>query len=100
MIMNNMSRSVRREARRQRRVLWMLSRCGMTLATDMDIIPEEMAVVQVQQTEPEKCVEIVDFIPAVEIATSVPSMIEKETEELRKMLILHSTIKKMSSKKK
>ena len=107
----------RREERRQRKARWMLSRCFTQEVQITDIIIEEPIVIpDVIIEEPivmeEPIIIVVEPIVIVEKATVSTKHIDEasqvlrtsnvslETEELRKLLILHQTIKKLSSKKK
>ena len=96
----------RREERRQRKARWMLSRCFTQEVQITDIIIEEPIVIpDVIIEEPiviqeEAIVIEVEPIVIVEKATVSTKHIDEAAEELRKLLILHQTIKKLSSKKK
>ena len=99
----------RREERRQRKARWMLSRCFTQEVQITDIIVEEPVIIQEEPViiqepiviEEEPVVIIVDEpIVIVEKATVSTKHIDEAAEELRKLLILHQTIKKLSSKKK
>ena len=95
----------RREERRQRKARWMLSRCFTQEVQITDIIIEEPIVIpDVIIEEPivmeEPIVIEVEPIVIVEKATVSTKHIDEAAEELRKLLILHQTIKKLSSKKK
>ena len=107
---------VRREARRQRKAQWMIGRCYTQPVQITDIIMEptvipditegvismiieEAITIQVHSTsnmssdmEEAMVIEVEPIIPA--------KPIDEASEELRKLLILHQTIKKLSSKKK
>ena len=96
----------RREARRQRKAQWMLSRCFTQEVQITDIIIEEPIVIEepiiIEETViiEEPVVIIVDEpIVIVEKATVSTKHIDEAAEELRKLLILHQTITKLSSKK-
>ena len=95
----------RREARRQRRAQWMISRCYGQPVQTTDIIIEEPVIQDVIVDEPviiipdDPIVIIPDTI-VVEEAIIPVKPIDEAAEELRKLLILHQTIKKLSSKKK
>ena len=95
----------RREERRQRKARWMLSRCFTQEVQITDIIIEEPIVIpDVIIEEPivmeEPIIIVVEPIVIVEKATVSTKHIDEAAEELRKLLILHQTIKKLSSKKK
>ena len=107
----------RREERRQRKARWMLSRCFTQEVQITDIIIEEPIVIpDVIIEEPivmeEPIIIVVEPIVIEAKATVSTKHIDEaaqvrstsnvslETEELRKLLILHQTIKKLSSKKK
>ena len=94
----------RREERRQRKARWMLSRCFTQEVQIADIIIEEPIVIpDVIIEEPivmEEAI-VIEVEPIViENATVSTKHIDEASEELRKLLILHQTIKKLSSKKK
>ncbi len=78
---------------------------GMEVQTT-DIIIEEPVIIQVQSTSnmsldmEEPVMIVVEPIVIVEKATVSTKHIDEAAEELRKLLILHQTIKKLSSKKK
>ena len=100
----------RREERRQRKARWMLSRCFTQEVQTTDIIIEEPLFIPDMIIEEPVIIEV-EPIVIVEKATVSTKHIEEaaevrsasnvslETEELRKLLILHQTIKKLSSKK-
>ena len=90
----------RREARRQRKARWMLSRCFTQEVQITDIIIEEPIVIQVHSTSNMSSVMEVEPIVIEAKATVSTKHIDEAAEELRKLLILHQTIKKLSSKKK
>ena len=95
----------RREERRQRKARWMLSRCFTQEVQITDIIIEEPIVIpDVIIEEPivmeEPIIIVVEPIVIVEKATVSTKHIDEASKELRKLLILHQTIKKLSSKKK
>ena len=97
----------RREERRQRKARWMLSRCFTQEVQITDIIIEEPIVIQVPRTssmsldmEEEPVIIVVEPIVIEAKATVSTKHIDEAAEELRKLLILHQTIKKLSSKKK
>ena len=95
----------RREERRQRKARWMLSRCFTQEVQITDIIIEEPIVIpDVIIEEPivmeEPIIIVVEPIVIVEKAIVSTKHIDEAAEELRKLLILHQTIKKLSSKKK
>ena len=89
----------RREERRQRKARWMLSRCFTQEVQITDIIIEEPIVIPDVIIE-EPIIIVVEPIVIVEKATVSTKHIDEAAEELRKLLILHQTIKKLSSKKK
>ena len=94
----------RREARRQRKARWMLSRCFTEQVQITDIIIEEPIVIpDVIIEEPivmeEPIIIVVEPIVIEAKATVSTKHIDEAAEELRKLLILHQTIKKLSSKK-
>ena len=115
MIINHIAQ--RREERRQRKARWMLSRCFTQEVQITDIIIEEPIVIeehiviepialQVPSTssmsldmEEEPVIIVVEPI-VIEKAIIPVKAIDEASEELRKLLILHQTIKKLSSKKK
>ena len=107
----------RREERRQRKARWMLSRCFTQDVQLTDIIIEEPLVIEepiviepiviqeeaiVIEVEPivieAKATVSTKHIDEAQVQ-STSSMSEDMSEELRKLLILHQTIKKLSSKK-
>ena len=94
----------RREERRQRKARWMLSRCFTQEVQITDIIIEEPIVIpDVIIEEPIVMEEPIIIVvePIVIEKTIIPvKAIDEASEELRKLLILHQTIKKRSSKKK
>ena len=95
----------RREERRQRKARWMLSRCFTQEVQITDIIIEEPIVIpDVIIEEPivmeEPIIIVVEPIVIEAKATLSTKHIDEAAEELRKLLILHQTIKKLSSKKK
>ena len=103
----------RREERRQRKARWMLSRCFTQEVQITDIIieepivikepialEEEAIVIQVHSTSNMSSDMEVEPIVIVEKAIVSTKHIDEAAEELRKLLILHQTIKKLSSKKK
>ena len=103
----------RREERRQRKARWMLSRCFTQEVQITDIIIEEPIVIEepiiieepviIEEPiviEEEPVMIVVEPIVIVEKATVSTKHIDEAAEELRKLLILHQTIKKLSSKKK
>ena len=95
----------RREERRQRKARWMLSRCFTQEVQITDIIIEEPIVIpDVIIEEPivmeEPIIIVVEPIVIEAKATVSTKHIDEAAEELRKLLILHQTIKKLSSKKK
>ena len=99
----------RREERRQRKARWMLSRCftqevlstssmpdGMEVQITDIIIEEPLVIPDIIIEEP--VVIIVDEpIVIVEKAIIPVKAIDEASEELRKLLILHQTIKTLSS---
>ena len=105
----------RREARRQRKAQWMLSRCFTQEVQITDIIIEQVQSTSSMPTGMEPI--IISYIIIEEpVITEEPVMIvvepiviekaiipvkaiDEASEELRKLLILHQTIKKLSSKK-
>ena len=94
----------RREERRQRKARWMLSRCFTQEVQITDIIIEEPIVIpDVIIEEPivmeEPIIIVVEPIVIEAKATVSTKHIDEAAEELRKLLILHQTIKKLSSKK-
>ena len=95
----------RREARRQRKAQWMLSRCFTQevyitdIIIDEPIVIEEPIVIDPIALEEEPVIIVVEPI-VIEKATVSTKHIDEAAEELRKLLILHQTIKKLSSKKK
>ena len=94
----------RREERRQRKSRWMLSRCFTQEVQITDIIIEEPIVIpDVIIEEPivmeEPIIIVVEPIVIEAKATVSTKHIDEAAEELRKLLILHQTIKKLSSKK-
>lgn len=95
----------RREERRQRKARWMLSRCFTQEVQITDIIIEEPIVIpDVIIEEPivmeEPIIIVVEPIVMQEKAIISTKHVDEASEELRKLLILHQTIKKLSSKKK
>ena len=89
----------RREERRQRTARWMLSRC---FTEQVVIIEEPIIISDIIIEEPvimEEPVIIVVEPIVIEKATVSTKHIDEASEELRKLLILHLTIKKLSSKK-
>ena len=107
----------RREERRQRKARWMLSRCFTQEVQITDIIieepivipdviieepivMEEPIVIQVHSTSNMSSDMEVEPIVIEAKATVSTKHIDEAAEELRKLLILHQTIKKPSSKKK
>ena len=90
----------RREERRQRKARWMLSRCFTQEVQTTDIIIEEPLVIEEPIVIEEPVMIVVEPIVIVEKATVSTKHIDEAAEELRKLLILHQTIKKLSSKKK
>ena len=108
----------RREERRQRKARWMLSRCFTQDVQITDIIieepivipdviieepiviQEEAIVIQVHSTSNMSSDMEVEPIVIEAKATVSTKHIDEAAEELRKLLILHQTIKKLSSKKK
>ena len=95
----------RREERRQRKARWMLSRCFTQEVQITDIIIEEPIVIpDVIIEEPivmeEPIIIVVEPIVIEAKATISTKHVDEASEELRKLLILHQTIKKLSSKKK
>ena len=97
---------VRREARRQRKAQWMIGRCYTQPVESRDIIigsmPSDMepTVIQVPSTSNMSSDMEVEPIVIEAKATVSTKHIDEAAEELRKLLILHQTIKKLSSKKK
>ena len=89
----------RREERRQRKARWMLSRCFTQEVQITDIIIEEPIVIPDVIIE-EPIIIVVEPIVIEAKATVSTKHIDEAAEELRKLLILHQTIKKLSSKKK
>jgi hypothetical protein len=89
----------RREERRQRKARWMLSRCFTQEVQTTDIIIEEPLFIPDMIIEEPVIIEV-EPIVIVEKATVSTKHIDEAAEELRKLLILHQTIKKLSSKKK
>ena len=95
----------RGEERRQRKARWMLSRCFTQEVQITDIIIEEPIVIpDVIIEEPiviqEEAI-VIEVEPIVIEKAIIPvKAIDEASEELRKLLILHQTIKKLSSKKK
>ena len=90
----------RREERRQRKARWMLSRC---FTEQVVVIEEPIIISDIIIEEPvimEEPVIIVVEPIVIEKATVSTKHIDEASEELRKLLILHQTIKKLSSKKK
>ena len=93
----------RREERRQRKARWMLSRCFTEQVQITDIIIEEPIVIpDVIIEEPivmeEPIIIVVEPI-VIEKAIIPVKAIDEASEELRKLLILHQRMKKLSSKK-
>ena len=108
---------VRREARRQRKARWMIGRCYTQPVQITDIIMEptvipditegvismiieEAITIQVHSTSNMSSDMEVEPIVIEAKATVSTKHIDEAAEELRKLLILHQTIKKLSSKKK
>ena len=91
----------RREERRQRKARWMLSRCFTQEVQITDIIIEEPIVIEEPIALEEEAI-VIEVEPIVIEAKATVSTkhIDEAAEELRKLLILHQTIKKLSSKKK
>ena len=90
----------RRDARIQRKARWMLSRC---FTEQVVIIEEPIIISDIIIEEPvimEEPVMIVAEPIVIEKAIIPVKAIDEASEELRKLLILHQTIKKLSSKKK
>ena len=108
----------RREERRQRKARWMLSRCFTQEVQITDIIIEEPLVIEepiviepIVIQEEAIVIEVEPIVIEAKATVSTKhideaaqvrstSNVSLETEELRKLLILHQTIKKLSSKKK
>ena len=89
----------RREERRQRKARWMLSRCFTQEVQITDIIIEEPIVIPDVIIEEPIVIEV-EPIVMQEKAIISTKHVDEASEELRKLLILHQTIKKLSSKKK
>ena len=89
----------RREERRQRKARWMLSRCFTQEVQITDIIIEEPIVIPDVIIEEPIVIEV-EPIVMQEKAIISTKHVDEAAEELRKLLILHQTIKKLSSKKK
>ena len=101
----------RREERRQRKARWMLSRCFTQEVQITDIIIEQVQstssmptgmepiVIERIALEEEPVIIVVEPI-VIEKAVIPVKAIDEASEELRKLLILHQTIKKLSSKTK
>ena len=101
----------RREERRQRKARWMLSRCFTQEVQITDIIIQvpSTSSMSLDMEEPivipdviieEPIVIEVEPIVMQEKAIISTKHVDEASEELRKLLILHQTIKKLSSKKK
>ena len=91
---------VRREARRQRKAQWMIGRCYTQPVESRDIIIESMpSDMEPIAFEEEPVIIVVEPI-VVEKTIISSTHVDEASEELRKLLILHQTIKKLSSKKK
>ena len=107
----------RREETRQRKARWMLSRCftqevqitdiiiqvpsTSSMSLDMEepiVIPDVIIEEPIVMEEP--IIIVVEPIVIEAKATVSTKHIDEAAEELRKLLILHQTIKKLSSKKK
>ena len=107
----------RREERRQRKARWMLSRCftqevqitdiiiqvpsTSSMSLDMEepiVIPDVIIEEPIVMEEP--IIIVVEPIVMQEKAIISTKHVDEASEELRKLLILHQTIKKLSSKKK
>ena len=101
----------RREERRQRKARWMLSRCFTEqvviieepiiisdIIIEEPVIMEEPVMIVAEPIVIEKAIIPVKAIDEAQVQ-STSSMSEDMSEELRKLLILHQTIKKLSSKK-
>ena len=103
--------AVRREARRQRKARWMIGRCYTQPVQITDIIiesmPSDMEPIVIDEAMVIEVEPIVMQEKTIISSTHVDeasqvlrtSNVSLETEELRKLLILHQTIKKFSSKK-
>ena len=95
----------RREERRQRKARWMLSRCFTQDVQITDIIIEEPLVIEepivIEPIVIQEEAIVIEVEPIVIEAKATVSTkhIDEAAEELRKLLILHKTIKKLSSKK-
>ena len=90
----------RREERRQRKARWMLSRCFTQDVQITDIIIEEPLAIEEPIALEEEAI-VIEVEPKVIEKAIIPvKAIDEASEELRKLLILHQTIKKLSSTKK
>ena len=78
----------------------MLSRCFTQEVQITDIIIEEPIVIEEPIALEEEAI-VIEVLPTVIEKAIIPvKAIDEASEELRKLLILHQTIKKLSSKKK
>ena len=95
---------VRREARRQRKARWMIGRCYTQPVQITDIIMEPTVIPDITEGVISMIIEeaiTIEEAMVIEVEPIIPAKpIDEASEELRKLLILHQTIKKLSSKKK